>query len=395
MVSHLPGIATLARSFSEIQQHEKTGKLLLNGRGERWQYYFIDGQLLYTIGGRHRVRRWNRALAKHCPHWRLDLRSISPTGLWEYQLLHRALRREELNLAQVRGIVASVTREVLFSSLDSSELSVRWIPVSRPETPLPLGLRLTTSEFDALFKDAINLWQQWQGMGLSYINPDDAPRWQAQAQKVQAQLSQSSLSVRQLLGGQYSLWDIAQKRKRSLAYLTRTLHHFVEAGTLEFRALPDLPSPFEQMQLVEAAVTGERSAIACIDDSPIVGERLKQILEPAGYRVLNIQHPLQEMATLLSEQPELIFLDLTMPVIHGCDLCAFLRKTSVFQATPIVILTSSDGALDRVRANLSGASEFLSKPPNPKAVLEVVRKHLTRSRPFAMTSYHASDLVDV
>ncbi|MDC0833767.1 hypothetical protein AY599_21775 [Leptolyngbya valderiana BDU 20041] len=394
MVCHLPGIATLAQAFSDIQQHEKTGKLVLSGQGDRWQYYFLDGQLLYSLGGRHRVRRWNRALAQHCPHWRLDLDSVSSTGLWEYHLLHRACQLDESSAVRLRGVVASVAREVLFGAFDTPEATLNWIPIARPETVSQVEASLPKPQFDRLFQEVADLWQQWQGMGLSYIDPDDAPRWQARPE-TPAGLSQSSLSVRQLLGGQHTLWDIAHKRKRSLAYLTRTLHHFVRQGTLEFCRLPDLPSPFEQRQLVAAAVEGARSTIACIDDSPVVGERLRQILEPAGYRVLKIQHPLQEMATLLAEQPELIFLDLTMPVIHGCDFCAFLRKTSVFQATPIVILTSSDGTIDRVRANLSGASEFLSKPPKPERVLEVVRTYLSRRNPFSITSHSECDRVDV
>ncbi|MBO9998883.1 MAG: response regulator [Cyanobacteria bacterium SID2] len=397
MIGHLPGIESLARAFVRIHQDQKTGKLVLSRGNEPWHYYFLDGRLLYAFGGQHRVRRWNRALKWHCPHWRIDFNAIEPTSLWEYQLLHRAVKRNELSLPQAKSIIAAVTREVLFGTIDASEIEGQWASIARPNAQSgSFPLSIPYDEFNSLLQETVELWQQWQGMGLGYISPDEAPRWKVEAPH-SSQLSPSSLSVQELSNGQKTLWDIAQKRKQSLAYLTRTLHYFIQQGAIELKEVPDMASPFEQVRLAVNAVKPASTTIACIDDSPTVSACLKQILEPQGYRVLTIQNPLKDMAILLSEQPELIFLDLMMPVVHGCDFCAFLRKTSVFQATPIVILTSSDGAIDRVRANLSGASDFLSKPPHPQKVLAVVRKHLDRSRQFALTSVamYDSDSPDI
>nr|WP_286186397.1 response regulator [Geitlerinema sp. P-1104] len=128
--------------------------------------------------------------------------------------------------------------------------------------------------------------------------------------------------------------------------------------------------------MVAAAVAPPCRTLAYIDDSPTAGEYLRKIIEPRGFRLMFIQNPLQDLPLLLKEQPELIFLDLNMPLIHGSDFCSFLRKTSVFQATPIIILSQSDGTIDRVRANLCGASDFLSKPARPNQVMQVVEKHV-------------------
>jgi chemotaxis family two-component system response regulator PixG len=73
---------------------------------------------------------------------------------------------------------------------------------------------------------------------------------------------------------------------------------------------------------------------------------------------------------------ELIFLDLVMPNTNGYELCSFLRKSSTFENTPIVILTGHDGVVDRVRAMMAGSSDFMSKPPEADKVLQVVRKYL-------------------
>ena len=95
--------------------------------------------------------------------------------------------------------------------------------------------------------------------------------------------------------------------------------------------------------------------------------------------MLTITNPLQGISILLDRKPDLIFLDLVMPNTNGYELCTFLRKTSAFQNTPIVILTGHDGVIDRVRAKLSGSSEFLAKPPEPDKVLQVVERFLEPS----------------
>jgi DNA-binding response OmpR family regulator len=47
--------------------------------------------------------------------------------------------------------------------------------------------------------------------------------------------------------------------------------------------------------------------------------------------------------------------------VSGYELCAQLRRSPEFQSTPILILTSNDGLIDRVRAKMVGATSFLSK----------------------------------
>jgi len=66
----------------------------------------------------------------------------------------------------------------------------------------------------------------------------------------------------------------------------------------------------------------KKPLIACIDDSPITAERLEQILQPAGFRVLKINNPMQGFAKLAEEKPDLIFLDVVMPQTSGYNVCS-------------------------------------------------------------------------
>ncbi len=124
------------------------------------------------------------------------------------------------------------------------------------------------------------------------------------------------------------------------------------------------------------SISKPKGLIACIDDSPAVGRMLTQILNLSGYEALTITNPLQGITTLLDRKPDLIFLDLLMPNTNGYEVCSILRKTSILQNTPIVILTQSDGTVDRVRAKLVGSTGFLTKPIEPAKIIKVVQNSL-------------------
>lgn len=121
--------------------------------------------------------------------------------------------------------------------------------------------------------------------------------------------------------------------------------------------------------------------IAYVDDYPVDGETMHQILDQIGYRLIHIQDPMQALPLLLEHKPELIFLDLVMPIVNGYEACAQIRRVSRFKDTPIIILTSNDGIIDRVRAKIVGSTDFLAKPIELKKVQMILKKHLMYSNP--------------
>ncbi|NJK63762.1 MAG: response regulator, partial [Synechococcaceae cyanobacterium SM2_3_1] len=69
-------------------------------------------------------------------------------------------------------------------------------------------------------------------------------------------------------------------------------------------------------------------------------------------------------------------LDLMMPVVNGYEICAQIRRVSGLKSVPVVILTSNDGVVDRVRAKMVDSTDFLAKPVDPKKLLETMQRHL-------------------
>ncbi|MCY7337400.1 MAG: response regulator, partial [Chamaesiphon sp.] len=147
----------------------------------------------------------------------------------------------------------------------------------------------------------------------------------------------------------------------------------IQSGTLSLVDLPDFASPIERSRYRHGFPA---PLIVCIDDSPFVCDRLEQIFQQEGYQFISVMDSLKAIPIVIAKKPQLIFLDLVMPNANGYEICSRLRKIGTFQHTPIVILTGNDGVIDRVRAKVVGATDFLTKPVESELVLEIAQKYL-------------------
>ena len=365
----------LKRNIIAINQKQATGELIVSNSTDQWRLCFFLGQLLYAIRETHRVRRWQRGLKRNCPDWVIETPQLATSEIWECQLLHQGMAQGKLSAAQVKAVVRDVTQEVLFSMNLEETMKWHWRPrrYANPETAF--YLTLCPLEIKQILNNCQHLWEEWQEKGLSYLNPELAPLVKQSPSELTQCTVDTFLNLTALFNGRYTLWDIALKIKQPLLRVGRLLHHFCQQGVVELQTVSDLPPPLELSCAVDSK--GKRQpTIACVDDSPLVGRYLSEILAPAGYRVLYIQDPVAAVATLTKHKPDFIFLDIVMPKTDGYNLCSFLRKISSFRKTPIVMLTGWDGWINRARAKLVGADDFLTKPFKVEQIMEIINKHL-------------------
>lgn len=371
------GYKMLSHTLTLLSQKKATGKLLLEQGEQQWQLYFYRGELLYATGGWHRSKRWYRAIGQHCRNFQVDLRELDPGELWEYQLIQQGIAESEMSLQQAKAIVQSSVSEVFFSLMGQSGLRREWRPSKKYVSNPISALLLSTAETEKILYSTEQMWQKWKAMDLWMVEPEQAPLLKLSPEVAQTRFSSDSLlTLAKVFNGENTLWDIAFKKKQCVTVTTRALQNYIKQGLVNFRTVPDLPSPIEQWRWASAIAQPGRPLIACIDDSSTCCEFLEQILLPGGYRVLKIQDPMQGVGLLAKHKPALIIMDLVMPKISGFDLCSFLRKIPTFRETPIVFLSDKDSILDRTRAKFTGASDFLSKSSKPEEVLQVVDKYL-------------------
>ncbi|NET43430.1 response regulator [Okeania sp. SIO2B3] len=372
-------IIKLAQEIDILSQRMATGNLLLNSHAKQGKLYIFYGRLLYTTGNLHRVRRWQRAIGWHCPEWNPVISQLSDQEKpWEYLLLYDGIARNQITLSQAKKVIRTVTLEILFSLSLYADLTPQWEPRSDSKSELSLGLALCYRELEEIFSKVTKMQNLWKRAGFDSLNPNLVP-------VMKKPITPEALSGwGKYLQGDLTLWDIAYQLRKSVLAVTKTLLPLVKKGLLQLKTVPDLPTSAIKSSLttandrnnVDKTTSKKQSLIACIDDSPIVAETLKKIVQPAGYRFISIQDPIRGFVKIAEYKPDLIFLDLEMPHANGYTVYQFLRKAPAFEKIPVIIFTSRNNLIDRSRAKLIGAADFLSKPPKPEEALKMIQKHL-------------------
>ncbi|MGD0265526.1 MAG: response regulator [Candidatus Methylomirabilota bacterium] len=130
----------------------------------------------------------------------------------------------------------------------------------------------------------------------------------------------------------------------------------------------------------EQAAQTERSPaparILVVDDTPEIQELLQIHLETEGYQVLVAGNGQEALAAVAAEAPDLILLDVLMPVMDGYEVCRRLKADEETAFIPIVILTALQDLSHRLRGIELGADDFLTKPFNHLELLTRVRSLL-------------------
>jgi CheY-like chemotaxis protein len=102
--------------------------------------------------------------------------------------------------------------------------------------------------------------------------------------------------------------------------------------------------------------------ILIADDRAPSRELIREILEMAGYQVVEAADGAEALEMALRLSPDLILLDIEMPALNGFHVVEQLRRDPRFAATPVVALTASAMQGDREKALEAGFTGYISKP---------------------------------
>ena len=419
--------------IQQVIQAEINGRLnLVTQTGQDWDLYFQLGRIVWASGGEHRFRRWHRVLRQlGISPASIQMREKELPAQWEHLVLSVLLKRNRLKREDVQRAIETNITEVLFDVLQASayitEMGCNISQKNIDDSPVTvLG---TPDDFMSQARQQLKAWQLG---GLGDYSPNFAPVVISHDVLKKHCSPQMYVTLVSTLTGKSALRDIALIKRQSLTDLALFLRPYVEKNILAFQPIADFPAPIPQStggdrrspsRAVEGDLTGDSEGsllhnhreslasptkrelpdkvmpmnqapspegplIVCIDDSPQVGYILEQVLVPLGYQVLSVQDPIQALSTLMRRKPDFIFLDLIMPVINGYELCGQIRRVSTLKEIPITILTGNDGVVDRVRAKMVGANDFMGKPVVPEKVLIVLQKHI-RYQPAPMAASRA------
>lgn len=116
--------------------------------------------------------------------------------------------------------------------------------------------------------------------------------------------------------------------------------------------------------------------ILVADDEEDVRNLLVMIFRNAGYQVLSAKNGNEAVELAQKEKPDLIFLDILMPVMDGFQACAELKRHPATKETLIAFLTAKDMPRDWDRGLNSQADVYIAKPFNTERILFVARELL-------------------
>ena len=116
--------------------------------------------------------------------------------------------------------------------------------------------------------------------------------------------------------------------------------------------------------------------ILVVDDEPSIVDVLTRFLTREGYDVVTASNGLEALQQVHQEQPDLILLDVTMPVLDGFSVCAQLKGDERTALIPITMLTGLDDREHRTRGIESGADDFLTKPFEQSTLRARIRSQL-------------------
>ena len=121
------------------------------------------------------------------------------------------------------------------------------------------------------------------------------------------------------------------------------------------------------------------SRILVVEDQEDLRAILRFTLEGAGFEVIEAVDGGEGVAKALAERPDLILMDIQMPVLDGYDATRRIKALAGMAATPIVAVSSFAMKGDEEKARASGCDAYVTKPYSPKQLLVLVQKILATS----------------
>ena len=371
----------LLNEFKACTQLQYNGNLTIKSpKGNQWIFYYRLGRIVWASGGIHPFRRWRRQMLQNCPQIDVDKIRLNSQDVsidyWDYRLLEILFKKQKIQREQIQNIVENTIAELFFDLAQEADFTA--VTCNRNQQVI-LEMPMSFTSADNSLKQMQDSWKIWSEAGLSNLYPDLAPVLRKPEQLQQLVNPSVYNNFLTLINGKYTLRDLAVKMKQNVMPVARSLLPYILKGIIELVEVPDLPLASIE---AEKNLTGTKAQhptmplIACVDDSPQVCKIMEEIVTSYGFRFIKISDAVQALPTLIQNKPDLIFLDLMMPVASGYEICTQLRRISSFANTPVIILTGNDGLLDRVRAKVVGSTDYLTKPVASDKVMGIVRKYL-------------------
>ncbi|NEQ22916.1 MAG: response regulator [Microcoleus sp. SIO2G3] len=375
-----------------VELGQRTGELFVEAYGssetllsarrrpaieQSWFVFFLNGRIIYAGDSRGNLIRLRDHLRRYKRETALDsigVGAIATLNAPEYGHLWALLETHVLTPAQGRSIIQSMVRETLFDLFTLHQGSFIF------EVNSALSPQLTTLEITPLIASITKQVQEWKQFHPHIQTPDQCPIL-TDPEQLRSTLRETTFkTLEQWVDGKTSIRQIARYLSRDILTVARAIYPYVQQGWVQLVYPQSIaPAPFD-------AAADKIPHVVCIEDTLTVRKAVEAILQQHGYEATAIANPLEALSLVFQLKPDLILCDISMPELDGYEICAMLRTSTAFRQTPIVMLTGRDGFIDRVRARMVGATDYLTKPFGESELLMLVEKYVGVGQPQQLQS---------
>ena len=389
----------------------------------RWSFYVERGKLVYashSLESFERLERHLRGLSRELPALNDKLRSqlrlmfddpspenakykvTSEILCVEYIAILWLVNENYLPKLMAGKLVARIIQEVVeaFLCLPNGEFAKIYYKHSLQESYCSLSI-------DRILEVVEQRLQAWYKLGPTISSPYQCPYLVSQTTAEKRMSAETVQRLGRILRG-FNFCQLGALLGKDPLAIAKQLNPLVVDGSIllrdplaPFNMLPRTYylAPEEERENIEklAETLGEEVEggddissiskgfvyestkiwkVVCIDDSESMLSIINSYLGSEDFQVTLIQDSMRALMKITSIRPDLILLDIGMPNVDGYQLCSLIRKSSSLKDIPIVMVTGNKGLIDRARARLAGATDYLTKPFVQADLLKMMMRHL-------------------
>ncbi len=116
--------------------------------------------------------------------------------------------------------------------------------------------------------------------------------------------------------------------------------------------------------------------ILVVDDSALSRKVILNVFAHQSYNITEAHDGFDALGKIKRGIPDLVLLDLILPRMDGYQVLSIMKKSEVLRKVPVIMLTSRDALMDKLKGKMSATDEYLTKPVNPGELMSKVRKYL-------------------
>lgn len=336
-----------------------------------WFVFFLNGQIVYCQAGESSLSRIDDYLRHYRVEKRLNktqLATLESTNSPEYAYIWALLEQNIITPKVARNIIHGLVHETLFDLLSLHQGSFIF------DLGAALVPQLTSLEITFLVTKITKQVQEWKQLYPHIQSPEQLPVL-ADIARLTDSLPVSTVNkLQHWADGKTSLRQLARSLNRDILTVAKAIYPYVQQGWLQL-VYSATSTPGNQTPSWEQ-VDKHKGRIICIEDAISICETVESILKPQGYEAISITKPLEALSLVFQLKPNLILCDIAMPELDGYEICSMLRHSTAFRLVPIIMLTGKEGFIDRVRARMVGATDYLTKPFADTELLMLVEKYI-------------------